>query len=445
MIHTRDRPQSERAPTPPYPSETLARTLGTWGVALLAINGLIGAGIFGLPGGAASLAGEYSPAVYVLCALLILPVVLSFSEAASYIRGTGGPIRYADEAFGPFFGFQVGWLLYVSSVTGLAANSVLLVDNIGFFWAGAATGTGRIVLLALVWIILTGMNAVGSVRALRALAVLTVLKLAVLLLLVGAGIAIFGSGVLPDMQSDVPPARAFGTATLLLVYAFAGFESAVIPGGETRRPARDMPAGLISTLGSVAVLYVLIQLVSLRAVPDLAGSTTPLLDVAGALIGPTGPVILMFGVVVSVGGNLLRGAFANPRATYALALDGRLPGWFGAVHQRFGTPLNSIAFFGMLSFILAVQGSFIWLATASVVPRLVVYAVVSAATPRLRRAHAGQEGFVLPWGTLVPWIAVAVSLGLMWVAEWGAFGATLLIMGTGGLLFLTTRDRRRRT
>ncbi len=428
---------------PPNSSEKLTRTLGAWGVGLLAINGLIGAGIFGLPSGAASLAGEYSPAVYVLCALLILPIVLCFSEAASYVRGTGGPIRYADEGFGPFFGFQTGWLLYVSSATGLAANSVLLVDNIGFFWSGAATGTGRILLLALVWIILTGLNAIGSVRAIRALAVLTVLKLAVLLLLVGAGVAYFGSGVLPDIRSDVPPAGAFGAAALLLVYAFAGFESAVIPGGETRRPARDMPAGLLWTLGGVAVLYVLIQLVSMRAVPGLALSTTPLLDVADALMGPAGPVILMFGVVVSVGGNLLRGAFTNPRATYALALDRRLPGWFGAVHERFHTPLNSIVFFGTLSFILAAQGSFIWLATASVVPRLVVYAVVSAATPRLRRAYAGQEGFVLPWGPMVPWIAVAVSLGLLSVAEWGAFGTTLLIMGTGAILYRMARDGRR--
>lgn len=423
------------------PSEKLTRALGSWGVGILVVNGLVGAGIFGLPSGAARLAGVYSPAIYLLCALLMLPIVLCFSEVASYFRGTGGPIRYADAAFGPAAGFQVGWLLYISGLGGLAANSVLLVDNVSFFWPTAATSTGRLPLLAVVWLTLIVLNVIGTVRAIRALAVLTVLKLGVLLLLVGAGIAAFGIGVAPETGSAVPSMGAIGSATLLLVYAFAGFESAVIPAGETRRPSHDMPSGLLWTLGGVAVLYVLIQIVSLRAVPDLAGSTSPLLDVADALMGTTGAVILMFGVIVSVGGNLHRGMFALPRVTYALALDHRMPAWFGTVDDRFRTPLHSIVFFGVAAFGLAAMGSFIWLAAASVVPRLIVYGVVSAATPRLRRAHVNTEGFVLPGGATLPGIAIAVSVGLMSMATGSAFLATLLVVGAGGVLYGVTRYR----
>ena len=149
------------------PREKLPRSLGVWGIWLLAINGLIGAGIFGLPSSAARLAGEYSPLIYVLCALLILPVVLCFSELASYFRSTGGPIRYSTEAFGTLIGFQAGWLYYVSRIGAFSANSALLLDSIGYFWSGAGSGAGRVIALALICGGLTFINAIGSLRAIR--------------------------------------------------------------------------------------------------------------------------------------------------------------------------------------------------------------------------------------------------------------------------------------
>ena len=130
--------------------EILPRKLGIWGLWLLAVNGLIGAGIFGLPSSAARLAGEYSPLIYLLCSLLIFPIVLCFAELASYFRSTGGPVRYSKEAFGSLVGFEVGWLYYISRVVAFAANSALLLDSIGYFWSGVTGGFGRIISLALI-------------------------------------------------------------------------------------------------------------------------------------------------------------------------------------------------------------------------------------------------------------------------------------------------------
>ena len=113
--------------------EKLPRNLTAWGLWLLVVNGFVGAGIFGLPGGAAALAGEYSVWIYLLCALLMLPVILCFAELGSYFKGTGGPIRYGTEAFNPFIGFQAGWLFYVARLISFSANSVLLAESIGFF------------------------------------------------------------------------------------------------------------------------------------------------------------------------------------------------------------------------------------------------------------------------------------------------------------------------
>ena len=423
------------------PAEALPRTLGGWGVWLLVVNGMVGAGIFGLPGAAAAAAGAFSPMVYVLCALLILPVLLCFAELASRYRSTGGPSRYATDAFGPFAGFQAGWLFYAARALSFSANSVLMVESIGYFWPGAATGATRIVLLVLVCAGLTAVNVVGSVRAIRSLAVLTVLKFAVLAGIVAAGIALLGGEVARTVDWGPASGMSLGTAVLLVVYAYVGFESAVVPAGEARDPRRDMPRGLILGLLGVALLYVLVQMVSLAAAPGLAGSTTPLLDVAAALLGPVGAALLMFGVVASVGGNLVGTMFSTPRMSYALALDGRLPAWFGRVHPRFMTPANSILCFGLLTLVMALFGSFVWLAASSVVSRLLLYVLTCAAVPRLRPRQADGSGFVLPLHPLVPLLAIAACGWLM--LHVSATSALLtggfLVAGTG--LYLLARRR----
>ena len=205
---------------PNEPREQLPRSLGVWGIWLLAVNGLIGAGIFGLPSSATRLAGEYSPLIYVLCALLILPVVLCFAELASYFRSTGGPIRYSAEAFGPIIGFQAGWLYYLSRVGAFAANSALLIDSIGYFWPSVTDGTGRMASLALICGGLTFINVIGSVGAIRTLATLTVFKLTALFLLVSVGIGYLGADLLPRFEGAIPSAGDIGFAALLLTWRF---------------------------------------------------------------------------------------------------------------------------------------------------------------------------------------------------------------------------------
>lgn len=423
--------------------ERLPRTLGAWGVWLLVVNGMIGAGIFGLPSGAALAAGAFSPMVYVLCALLILPVLLCFAELASYFRATGGPIRYATEAFGPFLGFQAGWLFYVARAIAFAANSVLLVDSIGYFWPAAANGAARIVLLALVCGGLTLVNVVGAVRAIRSLAVLTVLKFAVLVGVVVIGLAVLGGNVVRPASLAPPAGIDLGAAILLLIYAYVGFESAVVPAGEARDPQRDMPRGLLLGLLAVAVLYVLVQMVSMAAVPGIATSSTPLLDVAAALLGPVGAGLLMLGVVASVGANLIGTTFATPRVSYALALDGSLPDWFGRVHPTFLTPANSIMVYGAISFVMAVFGSFAWLAASSVVSRLLLYSLTCAAVPLLRPRYRDGGGFVLPFGYIVPVLGVVACGWLMLQVSLKSAVLTAVFLVIGTALYVLARRRGR--
>jgi amino acid transporter len=402
---------------------------------MLVVNGLIGAGIFGLPSGAAALAGEYSVLVYAFCALLILPIILCFAELGSYFRGTGGPIRYGTLAFGPFVGFQGGWLYYLARLISFSANTVLLTDSIAYFIEGAGTGTGRIISLAIICIGLSVINVLGSVESIRSMTLFTVIKFAVLILLPLGGFILLGSEVIPSFDSPIPPSGDLGAAALLLIYAFVGFEGAVVPAGEAKRPERDMPLGLLLGLAVVAILYMLIQLVSQAAVPDLANSKTPLLDVSASLFGPVGAILLMVGVAASVLANLISSMFSATRVTYALSLEKSLPRWFGEVHTRYLTPANSVIFFGVTAFLLAAFGSFTVLAAMTVLSRLFLYGMSCAAIPKLRPQFRGEGRFILKGGYAIPVLGIAACLWLMLQVSERSIWMTAIFVGIGSLLF----------
>ena len=425
-------------PSPPATSgteEKLPRNLGLWGIWMLVVNGLIGAGIFGLPSGAAALAGEYSVLVYAFCALLILPIILCFAELGSYFRGTGGPIRYGTLAFGPFVGFQGGWLYYLARLISFSANTVLLTDSIAYFIAGAGTGSGRIISLAVICVGLSVINVLGSIESIRSMTLFTVIKFAVLILLPLGGFILLGAEVIPSFESPIPPSEDLGAAALLLIYAFVGFEGAVVPAGEAKRPERDMPLGLLLGLAVVAVLYMVIQLVSQAAVPDLANSKTPLLDVSASLFGPVGAIVLMVGVAASVLANLVSSMFSATRVTYALSLEKSLPRWFGEVHSRYLTPANSVVFFGVAAFLLAAFGSFTVLAAMTVLSRLFLYGMSCAAIPKLRPQFRGEGRFILKGGYLIPVLGIGACLWLMLQVSSQSIWMTAIFVGIGTFLY----------
>ena len=415
--------------------ELLPRKLGTWGIWLLVVNGLIGAGIFGLPSGASELAGDYSVWIYAFCALLIVPVILCFAEAGSYFKGTGGPVRYGTEAFGPFLGFQSGWLYYVARLISFSANSVLLVESIGYFFEPASQGLGRLIVLALVCGVLTGINIFGSIGSVKTLAFFTFIKFSVLILLVFGGLILLGSQVLPSFDSSIPSGSNIGAAALLLIYAFVGFEGGVIPAGETKNPQKNMPRALIYGIFSVVILYMLIQLVAEAAVPNLSESSTPLLDASSALFGELGASLLMMGIVTSVAANLMSNMFSTTRLTYALSLDQSLPKWFGNVHPKFLTPANSIFFFGGCAFIGAAMSSFSILAAMTVLSRLFLYIITCASIPKLRTKYQSNTTFTLKWGYSIPILGIIACIWLMFQVSFTNIWMTLLFILIGSGLY----------
>lgn len=428
------------APNPQ--EEPLLRQFTWFGIWLLVVNGMIGAGIFGLPGEAARLTGAFSPFLFVFCGVLIGTVMVSLGEVASHFRNTGGPILYLRTAFGPLAGFETGWALYLGRLTAFAANLNLLVSSVAYFHEPIGSGSIRILLMAAICAALTWVNAIGARGAMRSVFVLTILKFLPLLILVGFGITYLTQDLFAP--ADVAPGLGeFGTAALVVIYAFVGFESALVPAGETREPDRAMRRALWWGLVIVTILYALIQAVSLSVLPDLASSERPLVDVGAVLLGPVGAMIVGIGVVVSVGGNAASSVFSAPRITYAMGRDGTLPAYFGAVHPEWKTPHISVLIYGAGGFILAIYGSFIWLAAMSAVTRLLIYVASIAALPVIRR-QLGEKAarIALPGGYAIPVVAVALSLWLLAHASLEAFLVTGGFLALGAVLYwISVRNR----
>jgi amino acid transporter len=421
--------------------ESLIRQLTVVGIWVLAVNGLIGAGIFGLPAEVARLTGAYSPLIFAGCGILMLAVVLCFAEVSSYFKNTGGPILYTKTAFGPFIGFQTGWTLYVARLTAFAANINLLVSTVGYFWVDANSGSVRILLLFSICALLAWVNIVGAKQAMRSVGILTLLKFLPLLILVGVGLSYLEFDQILLISAELPGYSEFGIAALISIYAFVGWEGALIPAGEAKNPSRDMPRAMFWALGSVTLLYVAIQYVSMAALPTLASSTRPLVEVANVIMGPTGAIILTIGVVVSVGGNVASNIFTTPRVTYAISREGNLPPWFGEVHKSYLTPANSILFFAVVVFALAAYGSFVWLAAISALTRILIYMLCIGAIPKLRRTMpVTPDTYKLPGGYIIPVGALVICTWLLSSISLNSVLFTLVFLGIGsGLYFLMKR------
>ena len=386
----------------------LVRAIRRWDLAALAINGIVGAGIFGLPSEVFARIGVYSRAAFVVCAAAVALIILCFAEVSSRFSDTGGPYLYAREAFGPLVGFEVGWLMWVARLTAFAANIQVLIAYFSLFvpWTGA--GAGRTIAITTVVVLLTAVNILGVREATRVTNLLTVAKLVPLALFVAVG----AFAVAPERFAlgPAPPFADFSVSVLLLVYAFTGFEQASIPGGESRDPRRDLPRALLMAIAVVALFYVLIQVVAIGTLPGLGSSPRPLADAGGRILGPTGAALIAAGAVVSILGNLNSILLVAPRVTYAMAERGELPAFLAATHARFRTPHLSVLLAGGIVLTVTLSGTFIYIVTISAIARLLNYGATCAALIALRRAAAAPPAaFVAPGGTA----AAVISLGLI--------------------------------
>ena len=419
--------------------EKLVRAIGRADLTSIVINTVIGAGIFGLPSKVFGQIGSFSLVALVVCALIVALIVLCYAEVASRFTATGGPYLYAKEAFGSAVGFEVGWLYWIVRVTTFAANCNLLVTYLGFFVTDADKGWLRILFICAVLGVITVVNLIGVRESTTLTNVFTVGKLVPLLIFSLVGI-FFINPINFDF-SVVPAYSSFSSAVLLLIYAFVGFEAAVVLTGETKEPHRTIPFALITALTIVAAFYIVIQSVSIGVLPGLAESQRPIADAAAVFMGPVGAAFITAGALVSIFGNLNVGVLSSTRMLFAMSEQRDLPGIFERVHPRFRTPYVSILITSAVMLVLTIQSSFLTAVAIATITRLIVYATTCLALPVLRRRSGVPTApFSLPLGILASVLSTALIVWLLTNIDFAKEGIPILIAAIlGFIIFLVNR------
>ena len=418
----------------------LRRDIGFFGAAFLVLNAMIGAGIFALPGKVAVNAGLLSPWLFLAVGVVFLAVVLTFAELSSYFRESGGPVLYATHAFGPLAGFGTGWILFLSRMTAFAANANVMAIYLGSLLPWFGEGAGRVAVISIITLGLTYANIRGVKDGVRTMGFFTILKVLPLILLVLLGLQhVTADALIPSASAVI---EDLGGTTLLLVYAYVGFETMAVTAGETAEPRRTLPRALIRTVIGTGLLYFLIVLVFISVIPEDTYADATLVDVGRSLAGAAGAIGITLAAVFSIGGNLAGTMIAGPRLIFALAENRLLPAWFGNIHPKYATPDHSILVMGGLALVMALTGSFVELAVASSLSRMLSYILSIASLPIIRnRASDAMKAraYRIRGGYIVPLIGLAICVWLTAQATAENWRTVGILLAIGFVLYAVER------
>ena len=430
---------------PPQSGSTLVRAIGRWGLIALMVNAVVGSGIFGLPSKVTALLGSYGPWAYVAAALGMGIIMACFAEVASQFSEAGGPYLYAREAYGRLTGIQIAWLTWLVRLASGAANANIFVQYLAEFVPGANMGLARALVLAVIIGVLAAVNIRGVKDGVNVSSFFAVAKLLPLSIFIVLGLAlVHGPGPAPLTAltgAASPSGNNWLSAILLLVFAYGGFEGALLPMGEARNARRDVPFALFTSLGICTVIYTLIQVVVLRTLGPASTTDRPLAEAARLFMGPAGAAFLSAGALVSVYGNVSSQMLNAPRLTFALAERGDFPPVFAAVARKFRTPYVSILAVAVVMYALAVAGSFTWNAVLSAVARLLTYGVVCTSVLTLRRKRPDADAFRLPAAPV--WAGLGVLFALVLALRMGR-GELIAILATMSVALVNWLWARRR-
>lgn len=413
------------------------------GLAAAIFNITVGAAIFVLPAHMASSLGAAAPLAYLICAVATVLVALCFAEAGSRVPRSGGPYAYIETALGPFVGFLCGVLLWLGVTLAMAAVGTVFADALAGLVPGLGGRIPRAVVLVVMYLVLTFVNVRGAALGSRLSGISTIAKLVPLVAFVIIGLPHVTAANLAI--SSMPPLGTLGASGLLLIFAFFGMESALQVSGEVTNPARTVPRAIALGLFGVGLLYISVQFVAqgvlgaALAAPETAKA--PLAAAAEQFAGAAGARLILVGMILSTFGFMTGMMLSTPRTLFALAGDGFLPRPLAAVHPEHRTPHVAIAVQGIVVCLIALTGTYVRLALLADVAILIVYLACCVGAWRLRRLNVRSEGepFLMPAGSVVPWLAAVLIVWLLARASAEAWLLTGAVVGTASIAFLVRR------
>jgi len=419
----------------------LKSELTLFDVTNLVVGAIIGADIYVASAFGAGLLGPFSLVVWVVAGIIAIVIALCFAQCAALLPKVGGPYAYAHAAWGAFAGFIVGWSLWLAEWMSLAVFPVAFTQYLMFFLP-SLNWISQVTVKVLFVIFLIATNIVGVKAAGRTNDVLTIVKLAPLIFFAVAGLLYIASNTATSITNFSPfcpfGISNFGSALVLIFWAYAGFEISTIPAEEIRDPSRTIPKAIVLGISIVVFFYLTTNIVLFAARPWslLAQDNAPLATATNAMLSsiPTlalvGGTIVGVGALISVSGSDESGMIGTSRLGYALAADGLFPRIFAKIHPRFKTPYLGIMIQAVTALVAAIVGNLSMLIATSVFFMAIAYVATSASIFSLRSKGAKAQ-FHLRGGLLIPSLGVVFSLYLITQCTLTqiALGLVLLSMG----------------
>ena len=344
------------------------RALGPFDATMVVIGGIIGSGIFINP---YIVAQRLDSSVLVLAAwaaggAIALAGAYSYAELGALFPRAGGQYVYLRDAYHPLAGFLYGWALLALIESGAIAAVAITFATYALRLIGrpdvaaVPVAVGAIVLLSII-------NYLGVKPGSRVLNVFVVLKVAALGVIIMAGALVPGS---PGWWSAVretsastsasTTALAFGGALIPILFAYGGWQNANYVAEEIENPRRNLPRSLLAGTVTVVVIYVLVNVIYLRALglEGLAATMTPASKAVEGMLGAWGDRFVTAAIAISTFGFLDLAILAPTRVYYAMAADGVFLPALAQLHPRYRTPWLAIVVQSTWSCILALTGTY---------------------------------------------------------------------------------------
>lgn len=413
----------------------LERDLGLYATITVSIGAMIGSGLFVLPGLAAAKTGPSVILAYVLAGLIVLPAALSKAEMATAIPESGGTYLYIDRAMGPLMGTIAGlgaWfsLVFKSAfaLVGLGAYLVLILPLPGIALKAVSLGLG---------VALIGVNTIGVKQSGR-------LQAGIVTLVVGA-LAVFGvDGLFQIEAGQFDSFFTHGTSGLLAATGFvfvsyAGVTKIASVAEEVENPDRNLPLGMLLSVGLMIPLYALITfvMVGVTASDTLHGSLTPMADAASVLFGPVGMMLISGLAVLALTSMANAGLLSSSRFPLAMSRDQLAPDLLSRIGERFRTPTYAIWITGGLLLGLVAFVPVLELAKLASAFKILIFTFTNVALIAFR--ESGLDEYDPPFTAPgYPWVQFAGIIGgIVLLTQMGAlalFGAVGII-GVGILWY----------
>ncbi|MBZ4027441.1 APC family permease [Lactobacillus johnsonii] len=433
-------------------NENETSKLGFWSIVLLAINSIIGSGIFLTPGNVVQQAGSKALIVYFIAAIFASILAISFAAAAKYVTKSGAAYAYSKAAFGNNVGFYMGILRYFSASVAWGVMAVGVIKSTISIFGGNPNETmsvtiGFLILMAVITIInLFGQKVVKYVMNLA-----TIGKLAALVLIIVAGVVLLiVSGASSNLsqvdqitqngQKIVPTLTTTGfvMAIVSAFYAFTGFESVASGSDDMKNPAKNLPRAIPLAIIVIAVIYIGVVAVAMMLDPKALMTTKQVVAIAAIFKNEILRDVILVGALVSMFGINVASSFNAPRILEAMARENQFS---KALTKRTKNNFPIRTFF--ISVLLAIlipmafEYNMVNLITLSAMVRFLGFIVVPLAVIQFYRGKTAEPVLNAQknvWTDIVvPILSIALVIFLLveynWKAQFGVVNAQGQVTG----------------